>query len=45
LHGKYAAVILAVGHRQFIDLGAYGIASFAQENAVIFDIKGILPFG
>lgn len=41
--GKYAALILAVGHRQFVDLGAAKIAAFAQKNAVIFDVKGILP--
>ena len=26
-------------------LGANGIAAFAQEKAVIFDVKGILPLG
>jgi UDP-N-acetyl-D-galactosamine dehydrogenase len=45
LHGKYAAVILAVGHSQFVALGASGIAAFAQEKSVIFDVKGILPLG
>lgn len=43
--GTYSAVILAVGHRQFVDLGAALIAAFGQENAVLFDVKGILPLG
>ena len=42
-NGKYAAIILAVGHREFMALGAGGISSFAQEKNVIFDVKGILP--
>jgi UDP-N-acetyl-D-glucosamine/UDP-N-acetyl-D-galactosamine dehydrogenase len=37
--------VLAVGHSQFVTLGANGIAAFAQEKAVIFDVKGILPLG
>ena len=43
--GQYAAVIIAVGHRQFVELGPAGIAAFAREKAVIFDVKGILPLG
>ena len=42
---KYAAVIIAVGHRQFIELGKSGISSLVLENSVIFDVKGILPLG
>lgn len=37
--GQYEAVILAVAHKEFLDLN---IKSFAQ-NGVIFDVKGILP--
>jgi UDP-N-acetyl-D-galactosamine dehydrogenase len=44
-HGKYAAVILAVGHSQFVALGQAGISAFAEEKSVIFDVKGILPLG
>jgi UDP-N-acetyl-D-galactosamine dehydrogenase len=43
--GKYSAVILAVGHTQFQELGADGIRAFGQENAVLFDVKAILPLG
>ncbi|MBS0293410.1 MAG: Vi polysaccharide biosynthesis UDP-N-acetylglucosamine C-6 dehydrogenase TviB [Proteobacteria bacterium] len=43
--GQYAAVILAVGHRQFVELGASGIKALGQANAVLFDVKSILPLG
>lgn len=41
--GIYAAVVIAVGHRQFLELGEAGIRAFGQSNAVIFDVKSILP--
>jgi UDP-N-acetyl-D-galactosamine dehydrogenase len=44
-HGAYAAVILAVGHSQFVALGAAGISAFTQEKSVIFDVKGISLLG
>lgn len=40
LASDYDAVILAVSHRQFAELD---VSAFGKENAVIFDIKGILP--
>jgi UDP-N-acetyl-D-galactosamine dehydrogenase len=43
--GAYAAVILAVGHREFVELGEQGIKRFGQPGAVLFDVKGILPAG
>ena len=43
--GQYAAIILAVGHHQFIALGERGIKSFGQPNAVLYDVKSILPMG
>lgn len=43
--GEYAAIILAVGHKEFIDLGAQGIKAWGQIDAVVFDVKGILPLG
>lgn len=43
--GHYAAVVLAVGHRQFVALGEHGIKAFGQNGAVIYDVKGILPLG
>ena len=43
--GEYAAVVLAVGHHQFLALGEAGIKAFGQQNAVIYDVKSILPLG
>lgn len=43
--GQYAAIILAVGHRQFVELGEVGIKEFGQAAAVIYDVKSILPLG
>lgn len=43
--GQYAAVVLAVGHRQFIELGERGIKAWGQPNAVVYDVKSILPLG
>jgi UDP-N-acetyl-D-galactosamine dehydrogenase len=40
---QYAAVILAVGHRQFIAMGESGIKALGHSDAVIFDVKSILP--
>lgn len=41
--GQYSAVILAVGHRQFIELGETGIREFGHDGAVVYDVKSILP--
>ena len=43
--GQYAAIILAVGHQQFVALGEAGIKALGQSGAVLFDVKGILPLG
>lgn len=43
--GKYSAIILAVGHRQFVELGAAGIKEWGASDVVIFDVKSILPIG
>lgn len=43
--GQYAAVILAVGHQQFMELGETGLKAFGAPNAVMFDVKSILPLG
>ena len=44
-HRVYAAVIVAVAHRQFVELGQAGIAELVLENGVVFDGRGILPLG
>jgi UDP-N-acetyl-D-galactosamine dehydrogenase len=43
--GQYAAIVLAVGHREFVALGEGGIRELGQPNVVLFDVKGILPIG
>jgi len=43
--GQYSAIVLAVGHRQFIELGEQGIKTWGQPSAVLFDVKSILPLG
>jgi UDP-N-acetyl-D-galactosamine dehydrogenase len=41
--GKYDAIILAVAHHQFRELGASGLRKFAKPNSVLFDVKQVLP--
>lgn len=41
----YHAIFLAVGHRQFNELREAGIKALAQPDAVLYDVKSILPLG
>lgn len=41
--GAYDAVVLAVAHREFVELGAAGVKRFGAPNHVIYDIKSVLP--
>lgn len=41
----YDAVILAVAHRQFIELGGDKIRAFGRSRSVIYDVKAALPRG
>ena len=43
--GQYAAIVLAVGHHQFLAMGEQGIKAFGQPGAVVYDVKSILPMG
>lgn len=43
--GQYSAIVLAVGHSQFTALGEQGVKAWGQPNAVVFDVKSILPMG
>jgi UDP-N-acetyl-D-galactosamine dehydrogenase len=43
--GQYAAIVLAVGHHQFISLGEEGLKAWGQPGAVFYDVKSILPLG
>jgi UDP-N-acetyl-D-galactosamine dehydrogenase len=42
-NGHYDAVILAVGHKQFQEMGAAGIRQLCKSSSVLFDVKGMLP--
>ena len=37
---KFDAVILAVAHKEFLDMD---VKAFAKEGGVVYDVKGILP--
>jgi UDP-N-acetyl-D-galactosamine dehydrogenase len=41
--GTYDAIILAVAHRQFIELGVERIRALGKPGAVLFDVKHVLP--
>jgi len=39
--GAYDAMIVAVAHRQFTELGADGIRALGKPGAILYDVKGI----
>lgn len=41
--GRYDGIVVAVAHREFVEMGAAGIRTFAKEDAVLYDVKGIFP--
>ncbi len=41
--GVYDAIVLAVAHREFAELGAKGLRAFGKSLCVVYDIKGMLP--
>jgi UDP-N-acetyl-D-galactosamine dehydrogenase len=40
-NGRYDAVVIAVGHRQFRDLGIAAVRRFAKRNHVLYDVKHV----
>lgn len=40
--GKYDAVIIAVAHNQFKELGVSGLRAFGKPNHVLYDLKYVL---
>ncbi len=42
-HGVYDAIVIAVGHDQFHQLGVAGIRAFGKPESVIYDVKHVLP--
>lgn len=43
--GKYDAVFLAVPHNDYAAMSAEDLRSYANNNGVLFDLKGVLPLG
>jgi UDP-N-acetyl-D-galactosamine dehydrogenase len=41
--GAYDAIMLAVAHKEFADLGAEGIRALGKADCVVYDVKGMLP--
>lgn len=41
----YEAIIICVGHKQFVELGEEGIRAFGKNSSILYDVKGILPLG
>lgn len=41
--GAYDTIVLAVGHRQFVDMGVSKIRELGKPNAVLFDVKYLFP--
>lgn len=41
--GHYDAIIIAVSHHQFAELGLNGVKALGKENSVLYDIKYLLP--
>jgi len=41
--GDYDAIILAVGHQQFKEMGLEGVKALGKENSILFDVKYIFP--
>jgi UDP-N-acetyl-D-galactosamine dehydrogenase len=41
--GAYDAIVLAVAHREFRELGAEGIRAWGKPEHVLYDLKYLLP--
>ncbi|MGI9419535.1 MAG: Vi polysaccharide biosynthesis UDP-N-acetylglucosamine C-6 dehydrogenase TviB [Geminicoccaceae bacterium] len=42
-HGRYDAIVLAVGHDEFEKLGAGGVRRFGRPGSILFDVKSLFP--
>lgn len=43
--GTYDAVVLAVAHREFVQMGSEGIRSYGNQRSVLYDVKSVFPNG
>ena len=42
-HGPYDALILAVAHREFIEMGAAALRALGKAKCILYDVKAVLP--
>jgi UDP-N-acetyl-D-glucosamine/UDP-N-acetyl-D-galactosamine dehydrogenase len=43
--GQFDAVVLAVGHSKFIEIGAARLRALGTANSVFYDVKSLFPLG
>lgn len=43
--GSYDAIVIAVGHKQFCEMGGSAIRALGRKQFVLYDIKSLLPIG
>jgi UDP-N-acetyl-D-galactosamine dehydrogenase len=41
--GAYDCIVLAVAHRQFVEMGAEGVLALGKPVNVLYDVKSVLP--
>ena len=41
--GKYDAIIVAVGHREFTNLTTKQLRALGRDRCILYDVKGIYP--
>ena len=41
--GEYDAIILAVAHEQFVAMGIDKLRAFGKKDAILYDVKALLP--
>jgi UDP-N-acetyl-D-galactosamine dehydrogenase len=41
--GAYDLIVLAVGHNQFLEIGADGIKALGKPGCILYDVKSALP--
>ncbi len=42
-NGSYDAIVIAVGHRQFAEMGGIAIRALGKTNSALYDVKSVLP--
>jgi UDP-N-acetyl-D-galactosamine dehydrogenase len=43
MEGQYDAIVLAVAHRQFAEIGIEKIRALGKPNSVLYDVKYVFP--